>query len=243
MEHGHVARSGRWHRLSLAVMAAGVAALIGAAALLVLNLTGAIGETSYSGPGTVTGFGNIDSLPPPQPTPTVPPSNAPIARIVIPKIEVDAPISTKGVDANGVMETPDGPWDVAWYDFSARPGFGSNAVFSGHVDYVNVGPAVFWGLKDLTQGDIVDVRLDDGTAYQYRVAAMETIDAATADIGRIIGATEQEVVTLITCIGTFNQATGQYDQRLIVRAERIFGDAVGLRERVPHSSVSGERPG
>lgn len=225
MEHGHIARSRRWQGLSLVVMAAGVASLVAAAVLLVLNLTGAIGETAYSGPGTVTGFGSIDSLPPPQPTPTVQPSDAPIARIVIPAIEVDAPVTVKGVDANGIMESPDGPWDVAWYDFSARPGFGSNAVFSGHVDYVDVGPAVFWTLKDLSQGDIVDVTLDDGTVYQYRVAAMETIDAATADIGTIVGATEQEVVTLITCTGTFNQATGQYDQRLIVRAERIYESA------------------
>src|SRR3990172_13017502 len=209
MEHSYAARSGRWHRLSLAVMAAGVAALIGAAALLVLNLTGAIGETAYSGPGTVTGFGNIDSLPPPQPTPTVLPSGAPIARIVIPAIEVDAPVAVKGVDASGVMETPDGPWDVAWYDFSARPGFGSNAVFSGHVDYVEVGPAVFWRLIELVEGDFVEVRLQDGTVYQYQVFAMETVDAATADVGKITGATEEEVLTLVTCTGDFNPATGQ----------------------------------
>ena len=222
MERSYAARRGSRHRLSLAVMAAGLASLVAAAVLLVLNLTGTIGETAYSGPGTVTGFGSIDSLPPPGPTPTVPPSDASIARIVIPAIEVDAPVTVKGVDANGIMESPDGPWDVSWYDFSARPGLGSNAVFSGHVDYVNVGPAVFWRLKDLTQGDTVEVRLEDDTTYQYRVSAMEAIDAATADIGSIVGATEQELVTLITCTGTFDQATGQYDQRLIVRAERIF---------------------
>jgi hypothetical protein len=47
------------------------------------------------------------------------------------------------------MPSPDNAWDVAWYDFSARPGAGSNAVFSGHVDYHDVGPAVFWNLRDL----------------------------------------------------------------------------------------------
>lgn len=204
-------------------MLLGVGALIGASGLFVLTYAGVLdGGGGYSGPGTVTGFGSLDltSLGPTV-TPAAPPSEAPIARIVIPKVEIDAPVVVKGVDANGVMETPDGPWDVAWYDFSSRPGFGSNAVFSGHVDYVNVGPAVFWGLRDLAQGDVVEVRLSDGTAYQYRVSAMETVDAAAADVGRIVGASEQDIVTLITCTGTFNQATRQYDQRLIVRAERM----------------------
>lgn len=203
-------------------MLLGVAALIGAGVLFLLTTAGVLDDGGgYSGPGTVTGFGSLDlaSLRP-APTPTAPPSEAPLARIVIPKVEIDAPVVVKGVDANGVMVPPDGAWDVAWYDFSARPGLGSNAVFSGHVDYVNVGPAVFWGLRDLAQGDEIQVRLEDGTVYQYRVSAMETIDAATADLSRIVGVTDQDVVTLITCIGTFNQATGQYDKRLIVRAER-----------------------
>lgn len=201
----------------------GVGALIGAGVLFALTSAGILDSGgSYSGPGTVTGFGSLDlaSLSPTA-TPAAAPSDAPIVRIVIPKVEIDAPIVVKSVDANGAMESPDGPWDVAWYDFSAKPGFGSNAVFSGHVDYVSVGPAVFWGLKDLAQGDIIEVRLEDSTVYQYRVAVLETIDAAAADLGRILGGTSQDVVTLITCAGTFNQATREYDQRLIVRAERV----------------------
>ena len=222
-------RSARWNRLSLIVMGAGVASLLAAAVLLILNLTGAVGNSGYSGPGTSTTFGaGVERFLTPQPTPTAalaPPSEAPIARLAIPRFEVDAPVVVRGVDANGVMETPDGPEDVAWYDFTAKPGFGSNAVFSGHVDYINYGPAVFWNLKDLNPGDIIEVRMEDGTVYRYSVEQREQVYADKADVGKIVGPTPTEIITLITCGGTFDTSTGQYDQRVIVRAQRIYESA------------------
>ena len=157
------------------------------------------------------------------------PSEAPIARLVIPKFGVDAPVVVRGIDGNGVMQSPDGPTDVAWYDFTARPGSGSNAVFSGHVDYINYGAAVFWNVRNLEMDDTIEVRLDDTTVYSYRVIAKEQINAATADVGTIVGHTEREIITLITCGGTFDPSSGQYDDRVIVQAERVFDDvAPGL---------------
>jgi len=218
-------RSARLNRLSLMVMGAGLASLVAAVVLFVLTLTGILGSSGYSGPGTLTGvFGDIRAALTPPPTPTVPPpppSEAPIARISIPKFEVDAAVVVRGVNPDGVMQTPDGPADVAWYDFSARPGFGSNAVFSGHVDYINYGPAVFWNLKDLENNDAIEVKLEDGTVYKYRVTAKDQIYAATVDIDAIVGATPKEVITLITCGGNWDGS--QYDQRVIVRAERVIG--------------------
>lgn len=226
---GDSRRDARWNRLSLIVMGAGVASLVAAAVLFALTFTGVLDDgPQYSVPETITAFGDPDFAFIPYPTATPapdPPSEAPIARMLIPRFGVDAPVVVRGVDGNGVMETPNGPWDVAWYDFTARPGFGGNAVFSAHVDYINVGPAVFWNVKDLEQDDIVEVRLNDGTVYRYRVEAKEQVYAAEANVQEIIGATPREIVTLITCGGTFSN--GQYDQRVIVRAERIFEDASG----------------
>ncbi len=219
-------RSARWNRLSILTMGVGVSAFIAAGVIAILLLTGFIDNGSgYSGPGTVTAFGNLDPSMffTPEPTPTAeptPPSDAPLERFLIPKFEIDAPVTVKGIDENNKMEDPDGAWDVVWYDFTGRPGFGGNAVFSGHVDYIDVGPAVFWDVKGLEEGDLVEVRLTDGTLYQYRVYARQQVEAE-ADVSGIVGPTEEEIVTLITCIGTFDEATGQYDQRLIVRARRV----------------------
>ena len=42
---------------------------------------------------------------------------------------------------------------------------------------------------------------------------------------RIIGQTSTDAVTLITCTGTFDVASRQYDKRLVVRAERVHEEA------------------
>ena len=149
------------------------------------------------------------------------PSDSPPLRIVIPHIGVDAPITTKDMDADGVMEPPDGPEDVAWYGFTARPGGGSNAVFSAHVDYHGYGPAVFADLKTLEKGDLVEVRTADGAVYRYEVTLSLSYPAETAPFEDIVGPTSREVITLITCAGTFDQAARQYSHRLVVRAERV----------------------
>ncbi|MCH7579379.1 MAG: class F sortase [Chloroflexi bacterium] len=223
--------SSGWNRLSLAAMGAGITALAAAGVLFLLSITGIVGEDVYEGPPPA-----FDIEPTPRvlvererPTATAsppPPNESPIASLSIPRFAVEAAIVVLGVDDDGVMETPDGPLNVAWYDFSARPGFapdaeGGNAVFSGHVDYYNYGPAVFWHLKDLERDDVIEVRLADGTVYKYGVSERRTVNAGTAPIQEIVGDTLEEVITLITCGGTFRQDVGEYDQRVIVRATRI----------------------
>ncbi len=158
--------------------------------------------------------------PSPTPEPTPPPSEAALARVMIPAIKVNAPVSFKGVDAKGVMEDPNSWNDVAYYNFTGKPGFGTgnNAVFAGHVDYIHHGAAVFWDLNKLKPGDEIHVMLQDGTDYGYRVTQMVVYTADSAPVDEIIGDTPTEAVTLITCDGTFS--AGHYNNRLVVRAER-----------------------
>jgi LPXTG-site transpeptidase (sortase) family protein len=240
----------RRNRLSLAIMGLGVGLLVTGAVVFFLVLGGVLGGgNGYDGPGeTLDTFGPLNEVFNLQPTPTAPPtailaSDSPIERILIPKFDVDAPMITLGLDENNVMESPDDPCDVAWYDFTSYPGFGSNAVFSGHVDWYNLGsqgcrcdspggcggagPAVFWNLKDMVRGDLIEVRLQDGTVYQYRVIAKQQV-SGTSDFREIVSSTEKEIVTLITCGGTFNQEDRHYNDRVVIQAERVLdtsGDA------------------
>ena len=237
-------RTGRWNQLSLIMIGVGLVAFAAAAVLFVLSLGD---EKLYSGPETATAFGEVfvgdfTLQPTPAPAPeATPPSTAAIERILIPKFEVDAPVIVLGLDEDNVMESPDEPCDAGWYDFTSRPGFGSNAVFSGHVDWFNLGstgckcdkaggcggpgPAVFWNLKDLEQGDLIEVRLQDGTVYQYRVTARTQVDPDTADIQKIVGPTEREIITIITCGGQFDFDARHYSERVIVRAERVLDES------------------
>ncbi len=163
---------------------------------------------------------NLPKAPSP---PLLPPPTSPsrASWLVIPSIGVDASIVVVGVDASWEMEAPAGAWDVGWYDFSAPAGQPGNTVMSGHVDYHDVGPAVFWRLRELGAGDRIEVHLLDGSVVGYRVTQVESYDAYAAPVEAIIGPTVEDILTLITCDGGFNPAAGEYDHRLVVRALRI----------------------
>jgi hypothetical protein len=49
---------------------------------------------------------------------------------------------------------------------------------------------------------------------------VNTFDAASAPIDQIVGPTATDSLTFITCAGTFDTTTRQYDKRLVVRAEK-----------------------
>ncbi len=208
---------------------------VAAAILLTLGIRGLVGDAS-SGPGELPYRGDVDavlnrarsaSVPP---LPTAPPSTAPISRMVIKAIGVDAAVVVRGLDAQAVPEEPGKPDVVAWYDFSGRPGAGSNAVFAGHVDWTyngRPGPAVFWGLKDLKLGDTVRIFLEDGTQYDYAVTANFAIPYDDPKAVEVMGPTPNDVITLITCGGTWIRDPslplgGYYTHRIIVRAERVI---------------------
>jgi sortase A len=142
-------------------------------------------------------------------------------RLIIPAIGVDAPLTRRGVDANGAMQPPSGPEDVAWYEFSGSPSEGTNVVLSGHLDYRGYGPAVFYRLRELKTGDVIELRTEDGTVYRYAVSASVMYDGESAPVSDIIGPTSHEVITLITCGGTFNGPPLGYSDRLVVRAEHL----------------------
>ena len=220
-------RQSSWTIPSLGTLGLGTLFMTAAVILFSLQSIGYFDTLVFSTPDTGTAFNISSILEPasggstPAATANGPESTVPIVRLVIPKIKVDAPVVVKGVGADGYMETPDNGYDVAWYGFTARPGGAGNAVFSGHVDYYNIGSAVFWNLGKLQPDDLMEIRLEDGTVYTYRVTGKGAFDETDAPVERIVGPTPVESVTLITCTGTFNRATRQYDKRLVIRAERV----------------------
>lgn len=135
-------------------------------------------------------------------------------------IGVDAPVERLRV-VDRRMQNPTGPWVVASYRGLGRLGVPGNVVLAGHRDYAGVGPAVFWRLAELVPGDDVEVVGDDGRTYRFRVAVVVTYAVADAPVRAIVGPTEAEALTLITCAGTFDPATGTYSHRLVVRALRV----------------------
>ena len=148
------------------------------------------------------------------------------SRLIVPAIGIDAEFSVKAVGTDGQMPNPNGPEDVVWYDFAQWPGLGGlptkggNVVLAGHVDYINYGPAVFWRIDELKAGDQVQIQLNDGTMATYEIEFNKVVDPTSAtDWSKLVSATEDESVTLITCTGEFS--AGHYSHRQIAWGRRV----------------------
>jgi len=142
-------------------------------------------------------------------------------------IQVEAADITAEIEyiniVDGIMQNPTGPFIVSWYEETSGLGAIGNAVFAGHVDYWDVGPAIFFNVRDLEEGDAIVVTGEDETRYTYNVVWKETVEVAgltTDRIGELVGPTDDESVTLITCGGEFDYTTGEYLSRTVVRGER-----------------------
>ena len=153
----------------------------------------------------------------------VQPAVAPVS-IQIEKAGINAPIERVAI-IDGVMQNPSGPWVVSWYEDLAALGAGSNVVMAGHVDYWNVGPAVFWNLSQLVAGDEIHVTGEDGRVVDYVVDWLRNYivaDMTPADLEDVVGTTGVECLTLITCsIGSWDPATQQYLERMVLRATEV----------------------
>jgi len=169
----------------------------------------------------------------PPPAPAIggpPPLRESHYRMTIEKVDVDAAVVTYGLDANQVPQVPLNKYDVAWYNFSAAPGTGGNAVFAGHVTWS--GEAVFYRLDALAPGDQVALKGDDGAELIYTISEVYLVDPSDRSALTVMSATTTDMMTIITCGGTFFYTgdpvfRGDYTNRLIVRATLTSVSAAG----------------
>ncbi len=146
---------------------------------------------------------------------------SPIA-MKIEKAQVDAQVESQAIQ-DGVMLDPSGPYIVAWYQDTGQLGQETNIVFAGHLDYYDVGEAVFFHLGGLVEGDEIQVIGEGDETYTYAVEWGRNYNVSELDstaIQDIVGKTETEYITLITCGGPFDFNVGQYLDRYVVRAKR-----------------------
>ena len=167
--------------------------------------------------------------------PGLPRGPAPI-RFVIPGLYIDAPVITETLGEDAIPKVPGRPDQVAWYDFSASPGFANNAVFSGHVDWQTGDgvpiPGVFYRLREMKIGETIEVQLEDGATLQYRVTGNVATPYDDPNVVKVMNPTDRDVITVITCGGAWVNNSrsangGNYSHRVIVRAERVLGLAGG----------------
>jgi sortase (surface protein transpeptidase) len=140
-------------------------------------------------------------------------------RIVIPAISVDAPMMKLGLNPNGTIEVP--PLDdhnlAGWYTGSVTPGQSGASVIVGHVDSWS-GGSVFYKVKTLHAGDVVDVIRADGSTAIFTVDGLQKSPKVAFPTRAVYGNPGYPALRLITCGGPFNASTGEYLDNIIVYA-------------------------
>jgi sortase (surface protein transpeptidase) len=138
-------------------------------------------------------------------------------RIGIPAIGVSSPLDRLGRARDRTVEVP-ARWERAgWYAPGTRPGDPGSAVILGHVDSKR-GPAVFYRLRELHRGDLVEVARADGSSIRFAVERVEQYPKARFPTAEVYYPTLTPELRLVTCGGTFDATAGHYRSNIIVFA-------------------------
>jgi sortase (surface protein transpeptidase) len=147
--------------------------------------------------------------------------SAPV-RIEIPALAVNAPIMRLGRNGDGTVQVP--PLDdhnlAGWYAGSVTPGQAGSSVVLGHVDSYS-GPSVFFSIKNLLRGDVIDVARADGTVAAFAVDGVQKVAKVLFPASAVYGNVPYPSLRLVTCGGPFDAGQGQYLDNIVVYAHLI----------------------
>jgi sortase (surface protein transpeptidase) len=168
---------------------------------------------------------------PARPSPVATPSGSPVTttwqpaaqpvpkpvELTIPAIGVRAPVTTLGLNRDGTLQVPSSTTVVGWYTGSPSPGATGSAVIAGHVDSRS-GPGVFFWLRNLRLGERIYVRRAGGTLAVFTVTRVQIYAKNAFPTAAVYGSVPDAELRLITCGGTFDDASGSYLSNVVVYA-------------------------
>lgn len=142
-------------------------------------------------------------------------------KIRIKKANIEANFEAPlGLKESGEIETPESYETVAYYKYGPTPGEIGPAVVLGHVDSFE-GPAVFFSLGQLTEGDQIDIERVDGTIATFAVTSMERRPQRDFPTASVYGDIPYAGLRLITCTGIYDHGELRYSHNLIVYAALV----------------------
>lgn len=146
------------------------------------------------------------------------------SRLVVPSLEIRAPVVPIELGKDGVLDPPEDPAVVGWWDGSKRPGAdGGQTVLTGHT--VHEGGGVMDELGALEVGDRFRVVTDAGRVV-YEVDDITTLSTAqVAENNEELFAQDRgdDRLLLITCTGWDGE---DFTENVIVSARQL-----GVRQR------------
>lgn len=142
------------------------------------------------------------------------------ANIRIPSIGVDAEVIDLGLNPDGTLEVPDNFANTGWFSKGPQPGKYGASVIAGHIDSTD-GPAVFFRLDELVEGDQVIVESPEGDTVTFQIETVEQFDKDEFPTERVYSFTREPTLRLVTCGGPFNDTIGHYEDNIIAFARRV----------------------
>jgi LPXTG-site transpeptidase (sortase) family protein len=173
-------------------------------------------------PSSAPSIPAVSTRPRPAPVPTVRATLRPAAqeapaphRFVAADLGIDLPVVPVGVDDVGLMRLPETVREVAWYEYSARPGGPSGTtVLAGHVDTRADGLGPFARLRELDEGDSLGVEVE-GTTRRYVVTSVEKVAKSEVPLDQVFRRDGRHELKVITCGGAFSRRTGYRDNVIV----------------------------
>jgi Sortase domain len=145
------------------------------------------------------------------------PAPAPPVEVEVPAIGVRSSLVDLQLDGTGALAAPDA-YDVAgWFVEGPQPGQPGPAVIAGHVDSRD-GPAVFYRLAELAEGDTVVVRREGAEPVRFTVTRVEQYPKDDFPTESVYGPVPGPELRLITCGGTFDRSARRYRDNVVVYA-------------------------
>ncbi|MEV6801086.1 class F sortase [Micromonospora rifamycinica] len=161
--------------------------------------------------------------PPPKKFPVL--AGSPPTQIAISRIDLRATVHRVGIAPDGSIAVPDTAraQEAGWYDQGPTPGQYGPAVIVGHVD-TTTGPAVFHGLKELHDGDEIEVTRADRRVAVFEVDEIQRYRKERLPVDQIFGDFSRPHLRLITCGGRWIGGATGYADNLVVYATLVRAD-------------------
>lgn len=150
-------------------------------------------------------------------------TNLPV-RLKIPKISVDSVVEHLGLTKDGLVDAPNGPDNVAWFNQSQIPGGVGIAIIDGHSGWKNGLPAVFDNLHKLNIGDKIFVENQDGSIIVFIVKDIKIYKIGEDYSDVFISNDTKSHLNLITCTGSWNARQNTSSDRLVVSSVMYYGE-------------------
>ncbi len=146
------------------------------------------------------------------------PASEPVV-LRIPSIDLVAEFEDPlDLNEDRTIEVPESFDKVARYKYTPTPGETGPSVILGHVDSLD-GPAVFYPLREVKEGDLVEIAREDGTVVVFEVSKTEVVEQGDFPGAKVYGTIPYAGVRLITCTGIYDRDAQRYSHNFIVYGE------------------------